>query len=239
MPALLLLYYVYSKDFNPEPKRLVFKGFLFGALSIFVSNLISGPLMRLGLFSNNPSTFLEAVKVSFFGAAIPEESAKLLMLWLLLRKCKEFDERYDGLVYAVSVGLGFACFENLMYVVSAGSDWFYVSAVRALFSVPGHFAFAIAMGYYYSRIRFDGGKKEDRLKVWLYPVLLHGAYDTLAFSMNITPALSGIISIALIYFCFRLFKFTRKRVLDEAAKNRRDNTLYYDPRYDDGEPDEQ
>ena len=98
VPALLLLYYVYSKDFNPEPKRMVFKGFAYGAISVFVSTLISGPLLNFGLYTNDPHTFLEAVKVSFLGAAIPEETAKLLMLWLLLRHSADFDERYDGMV---------------------------------------------------------------------------------------------------------------------------------------------
>lgn len=221
VPGLILLYYVYSRDFNPEPRRLILKGFFYGAISVFVSTLISGPLLNLGLFTNTPSTFLEAVKVSFYGAAIPEETAKLFMLWLLLRHCPEFDERYDGLVYAACVGLGFACVENLMYVLSSGAAWFYVSTTRALFAVPGHFAFAIAMGYYYSRNHFDWRSTTafDRIKVWLVPVLLHGVYDTLAFSSEIAAGWSGLISLALIWFCFRLFKFTRKRILDEAAAN--------------------
>ncbi len=238
-PAIMLLYYVYSKDFNPEPKKMVFKGFLFGGIATFVSTLISGPLLNLGFYTNEPTTFLEAAKISFFGAAIPEELAKLFMLWLLLRKSAEFDERYDGLVYAASIGLGFACLENLMYVLSSGSSWFYVSVSRALFAVPGHFAFAIVMGYYYSRIKFGGGETSDKVKVWLYPVILHGVYDTLAFSSSITPALSGIISLVLIAFCFWLFKATRKRILSEAASARASRPLFFDPRLDDGSPDEQ
>ena len=222
VPGLWLLYYVYNKDFNPEPKRLVYKGFFYGCISVFVSTLISGPLMKLGLFVDHPANLLEALKISFFGAAIPEESAKLLMLWLLLRNMPEFDERYDGMVYAAAVGLGFACLENLMYVISAGAGWFYVSVTRALFAVPGHFAFAIAMGYYYSKNHFGWRNTTDwdRIKVWLIPVLLHGVYDTLAFSSEIAPAYSGIITIALIYFCYRLFKFTRDRILTEAERNK-------------------
>ena len=221
-PALLLLWYVYSKDFNPEPRRMVFKGFLYGCASVFVSTLISGPLLDAGLFVNTPQTLLDAVKVSFFGAAVPEESAKLLMLWLLLRRSPEFDERYDGMVYAAAVGMGFACIENLMYVLSSGADWFYVSTTRALFAVPGHFAFAIVMGYFYSRNHFDGASVRawDRLKVWLLPVLLHGTYDTLAFSAGLSPALSGAITLLLLFFCIRLFKSTRARILRESQKAR-------------------
>ena len=222
VPGILLLYYVYSKDFNPEPKRMIYKGFFYGCLSVLVSTLISGPLLKLGFFVDHPSTFAEALQTSFFGAAIPEESAKLLMLWLLLRHSPEFDERYDGMVYAAAVGLGFACLENLMYVISAGAGWFQVSVTRAIFAVPGHFAFAIVMGYYFSLNHFDSHKTSefDRIKVWLFPVLLHGIYDTLAFTAELSPAYSGLITILLIWFCYRLFKSTRERILREAEKNK-------------------
>lgn len=222
VPGILLLYYVYSKDFNPEPKRMIYKGFFYGCLSVLASTLISGPLLKLGFFVDHPSTFAEALQTSFFGAAIPEESAKLLMLWLLLRHSPEFDERYDGMVYAAAVGLGFACLENLMYVISAGAGWFQVSVTRAIFAVPGHFAFAIVMGYYFSLNHFDSHKTSefDRIKVWLFPVLLHGIYDTLAFTAELSPAYSGLITILLIWFCYRLFKSTRERILREAEKNK-------------------
>lgn len=218
-PALLLLYYVYSKDFRPEPKNLVFKGALYGALAVLVSSAFSTPLLLAGWIPENPATLGQAVRISFLGAAIPEESAKLLMLWLLLRNCREFDERYDGLVYAAAIGLGFAAVENIMYVLSAGAGWFQVSVTRALFAVPGHFAFAIVMGYFYSKNHFEWyhATPWSRAKIWLYPVLLHGTYDTLAFSSGLGNAWSGVLSLALLVFCFFLFRATRKRILDEAA----------------------
>ena len=220
-PALLLLYYVDSKDFTPEPRKLVFKGFFFGALAVCVSSVFTTPMMLAGVLPENPSTLGEALKLAFLGAGIPEESAKLIMLWLLLRNCREFDERYDGLVYAAAVGLGFACVENVMYVLSAGAGWFQVSVTRALMAVPGHFAFAIVMGYFYSKNHFSWTRTStwDRIKVLLYPVLLHGAYDTLAFWASIGDAWSGLISLSLLVFCFFLFRATRKRILEEAAKN--------------------
>ena len=88
-PALILLWYVYHRDTEPEPTRLIFKGFCFGGLAALVSTLISGPLLNMGFYTTDPTTFGEAVRISFFGAAIPEETAKLLMLWLLLRNCPE------------------------------------------------------------------------------------------------------------------------------------------------------
>ncbi len=219
-PALILMWYVYHKDTEPEPTRLIFKGFCYGGLAALASTLISGPLLNMGFYTTEPTTFGEAVRIAFFGAAIPEESAKLLMLWLLLRNCQEFDERYDGIVYATTVGLGFAAFENIIYVISAGAAWVDVAFSRALFAVPGHFAFAVTMGYYYSQYHFRGKEHEGAaIKMWLYPVILHGVYDTLCFFSELNEALSLLITLVLIAFCFWLFKKTRRRILDEAANN--------------------
>ncbi len=223
LPAILLMVYIYSKDSKPEPPKLILKGFLFGGIATFVSTLISGPLQFLGFFTDNPTTFAQCLNVSFFGAAIPEECAKLLMLWLLLRNMKEFDERYDGIVYGASIGLGFASFENLLYVLGSGVDWITVSISRAFLAVPGHLAFAVVMGYYYSLNHFYGKNSMEghgaKWKMLLYPILLHGIYDTIAFATGINVLLSGIAAILLLVFCFFLFKATRKKVLEEASKN--------------------
>ena len=240
-PALILMWYVYHKDIRPEPVRLVVKGFIYGAIATFVSTLISGPLLNLGLYTHEPTGLFDCIKVSFLGAAVPEECAKLLMLWLLLRNCKEFDERYDGIVYAVSVGLGFAALENMMYVVSAGASWFQVSVSRALLAVPGHFAFAVAMGYYYSLNHFYGASAPagTRANIIAVPVLLHGVYDTLAFWSGVSPLFSGLITLALLYFCFKLFRHTRGRIRTEAAENDAIRRILRDADSGEEGPDEQ
>ena len=221
-PALLLLWYVYSKDTNPEPTSLLLKGFCFGGLSALLSTLISEPLLNMGFYTSNPTNIVESFKIAFFGAAIPEETAKLFMLWLLLRHCKEFDESYDGIVYAAAVGLGFAAFENVLYLVGAGADWVDVAVQRALLAIPGHFGFAVAMGYYYSLNHFKGSRapKGTKIKIWLVPVLLHGIYDTLCFMSDVlAPGWSVLITIALIYFCIKMFNVTRRRIQRESEHN--------------------
>ena len=241
LPVVILMYYVYHKDFNPEPKNLVFKGFIYGAIATFVSTLISGPLMRMGFFTLEPQGALQCLKTAFFGAAIPEECAKLLMLWLLLRHCAEFDERYDGIVYAVAVGLGFAALENIQYVIAAGADWFHVSLSRALFAVPGHFAFAVVMGYYYSLNHFygDAAPAGTRVKMILYPVLLHGTYDFIVFLSGLDTAVSGLLTLVFLWFCFRLFKSTRQRILTTAGDEDLRARIMRDSAPEDNLPDEQ
>ena len=133
LPALLLLVYMGWKDRqHPEPTSCLLKGLFFGILSIVVSLSITS------MFGDFGDPILDA----FFNAAIPEEFAKLLMFWLLIRKNKHFDEPIDSIVYAVYVSLGFAAVENILYLVDE-EDFFSTAFSRALFSVPGHFCFAV------------------------------------------------------------------------------------------------
>ena len=214
LPALILIYYTYQQDkLQREPVGNLVKAFFYGGLSVFASLLISVPLMQLGLFSPQIQSFKGAAATAFFGAAIPEESAKLLLLWLFLRKCKDFDERMDGIVYAVCIGMGFAAFENIESLFAAGSDWVTVGLGRSLTAIPGHFGFAVIMGYYYSLNHFDRYRAPGAWwKMWLYPVLGHGAYDWVAMTQEVSPELSGAIAIAILLFCFWLLKWGREHM---------------------------
>lgn len=212
LPALILLYYVYQQDkLQREPVKNLVKAFFYGGVSVFASLLISVPLMNLGFFPQEINTFWGAFCCAFFGAAIPEETAKLLLLWLFLRKCKDFDERMDGIVYAACVGLGFAAFENIEYLFASGTEWVTVGISRSLTAIPAHFGFAVVMGYYFSLWYFDRYRAPGAgLKMWLLPVLGHGIYDWIAMSQQVNPELSGAIAIAILLLCFWLIKWSRK-----------------------------
>ena len=212
LPALILLYYTYQQDkMQREPVKMIVKGFFWGCLSVFCSFFISVPSMHLGLFSEGFNSFWGAFRTAFFGAAIPEETAKLFCLWMFLRKNPYFDERMDGIVYAVCVGMGFAAFENIEYLFAAGTDWVTTGIGRSLTAIPGHFGFAVLMGYYFSLNHFDKYRAPMAgLKMWLYPVLAHGLYDTVAMMASVTPQLSGAITIAILLFCFQMVKWARQ-----------------------------
>lgn len=214
LPALILLYYVYQQDkLQREPVKNLVKAFFYGWASVLASLLISRPSMSLGLFPAEIHSYWDAFRTAFFGAAIPEETAKLVLLFLFLRKCKDFDERMDGIVYAACIGLGFASFENIEYLFAAGTDWITVGLGRSITAIPGHFGFAVVMGYYFSLHYFDGYRAPGAgLKMWLYPVLLHGAYDWIAMSQAVTPELGGIIGMAILLLCFWLMKTARKHM---------------------------
>ncbi len=214
LPALILIYYTYQQDkLQREPVGNLVKAFFYGGLSVFASFLISVPFMNMGLFPREIHTLSDAARTAFFGAAIPEETAKLVLLWLFLRKCRDFDERMDGIVYAVCIGMGFAAFENIEYLFASGSDWVTVGLGRSLTAIPGHFGFAVIMGYYFSLYYFDRYRAPGAgLKMWLFPVVGHGLYDWVAMSQEVAPELSGAIAIAILLFCFWLLKWARNHM---------------------------
>ena len=123
-----------------------------------------------------------------------------------------FDEHFDGIVYAVCVGLGFAGIENVLYVFSQ-ENWVSTAIVRSLLAVPGHYAFAILMGYYYSIYHFVDHSPKIAACVLLVPVFAHGVYDALAMSGLVNPVIGGISFLVLIYFCVKMHKVAKTKVL--------------------------
>ena len=213
LPAVVLMIVVLIRDKeHPEPAGWLFRGIFLGVLSAFLSGLISFPLLFSGLVPSSYSNSLEAMWHSFGVAAIPEETAKLLMLWLLLRKNPHFDEYLDGIVYAVCIGLGFAAFENVGYLMDAGEDWLQTAILRGLLAVPAHFFFAVLMGYYYSLVHFGHNPKRNMLMMWAVPVLAHGIYDAIAMSQEVSEGLEVLFGIVILLFCNELRKLCSRHI---------------------------
>jgi RsiW-degrading membrane proteinase PrsW (M82 family) len=201
-PVAVLIWYLYRKDkANPEPPLNLVLAFAAGVLSVFLSLAVTTPMSLMGIdFSQSESMIGQSLEALLM-AALPEEMAKLLMFLVVLHFMKNFDEYFDGAVYCGIVGLGFAGFENIMYIAGA-EDIIGMSIGRALMSIPAHFSFGIAMGYFFARSWFD------RNKNWLYyllviavPVFNHWVYDALLMCAGVAP--EGIdILLMLVFFAF-------------------------------------
>ena len=224
LPVVILVYYIYHKDKkSPEPTGQLVKAFLWGILSVPLSLCISIPLGLIGVYPTEATSILGSVSAAFFGAAIPEETAKFIMLWLLLRKNPYFDEKMDGIVYAVCVSLGFAALENIMYLFSNEETYLSVGIARAIFAVPGHFCFGILMGYYYSLAKFyPKTPKKNKALILVAPIIVHGLYDSILFIINVTPAISGVLLIVFLIFCHKMWKYGSKSIADHLC---RDNSI--------------
>lgn len=221
LPVAFLLTYIWKQDIQKEPTSWLAKAVLWGvAICLPVAMLEVG--IEAVLFGSDgaPSNLFDTTVVAFIVAAIPEESAKLLALWLVLRKNPYFDEHFDGIVYAVCVGLGFAAIENVFYVVGEEENWVGVAIARAFLAVPGHYAFAVLMGYYYSLYHFVDCSPRTAACILLVPVLAHGIYDAIALGGIVNPYIGSISTIVLVYFCVKMHKFAKAKIVAQIERDK-------------------
>lgn len=221
LPIAVLAYYIYYMDRkSPEPVNELLKAFLYGVGAVPLSLCMSIPLGWMGVYPSEATNVSGCISEAFFGAAIPEEIAKLFMLWMVLRRNRYFDENVDGIVYAVCVSLGFAALENVMYLFSNEETFLSVGITRAIFAVPGHFCFGILMGYYYSLAKFcPKNSLKNKVLVLVAPILVHGLYDSILFIINVTPAISGILLIVFLVFCHKMWKYGSKKIKEHLDRD--------------------
>lgn len=215
LPALVLVGFIIFKDKNnPEPKKKLLIAFGLGMISGPASLLLIDLFRVMGLFSDNPTTFVGVVIQAFFQAAVPEEIMKFLALWIVVKTTKEFDEYFDGIVYAVCVGMGFAALENVLYLVGAGDAWVRLGIQRALLSVPGHYADAVLMGIFFSLAYFGTENvRQNQIYTLLYPILAHGLYDTVCSTGDTIPSwLAILIDVAALAAFIYLQRYLSKRL---------------------------
>ena len=113
-------------------------------------------------------------------AAWTEETFKFAALLILFWQNVQFNEKFDGIVYACFVSLGFAGVENILYVFDGGVG---VGWLRAFTAVPAHALFGVLMGYQFGLARFYPKERYRRLILaLLIPFVLHGIYDFILMS---------------------------------------------------------
>lgn len=187
LPVALLLVYIYVQDkYEKEPLGLLLLAFFGGMIAIPMD---LGLVALINSIHYSSSLFYSA----FVEAGFCEELCKFIILFLFFWWNKNFNEHMDGIVYAVFVGLGFACVENVLYVFQGGIG---TGIVRALLSVPGHFLFAVIMGYFLSLAKFEKGQRFGYLLLSLFiPALAHGLFD---WSLMIAQDISTLVALIIL-----------------------------------------
>lgn len=173
-PGIAIGIYIYLKDKHErEPLSLLFISFLYGVLSTAITLFISLPLDYL--VTINEQDAVEQFGNAFFKVALVEEFSKFIFIRFILYNNKNFNEPFDGIVYACMVGMGFATLENILYVFQYGAP---TGFVRMFTAVPAHACFAVLMGYYLGKAKFTHRKEiYYSFIALLVASSFHGAYD--------------------------------------------------------------
>jgi protease PrsW len=194
-PPLLLLWLFVIADSRPEPARVVLGAVFFGALSTMLAIVVELALQKLIPLPHNP--WLKSYQDALLFAAVPEEAIKVSIIALLALRARDFDEPMDGVVYGAAVGLGFAAFENVLYLIGGGEHWQSIAVVRGVLSVPFHGAVGVIAGAYIARARFahalgahghsSGHRRRMFIAAFLVPTILHALFDGALFSLKNAP----------------------------------------------------
>lgn len=165
-PALALFSFFYLRNqMATEPRTTLFHTFIYGAILTF-------PILFLQFVVNEEKIFSSVLMQDVLFSGVVEEFFKWFILLIAIYHHIEFDDPYDGVLYGVSISLGFATVENILYILSFGLD---TAFMRALMPVSSHALFGVVMGYYLGRAKFTGRNSSIRYQAvsLALPMLLH------------------------------------------------------------------
>ena len=200
LPSILILIYIIRSDKFPEPISAIIKVFLLGIAICYPASYFNQILIfQQQSFISYDNSFL---------AGLTEETLKFLVLYFYVMKQGFFDEPMDGIVYGVTVSLGFATLENFEYVINyehLGS--YYVATVRAMTAIPLHAMCGVIMGFYFGIANFHN-VGNNLAKALFIPMVSHASYNLIAgYNMFLT-----LIFIAIIFLYARKLHATFKHL---------------------------
>jgi len=195
-PVVFWICYFYYKDrFQPEPIRNLGITYLLGFIAAFACFHFYRLLPLIGL-PEDPSALMEIRGIRFLAyslgvTGVVEEFFKFLPFLFIILKFKEFDEKIDGIIYASTIALGFASFENIGYLkYLEGFQLF----GRAFASPLTHTIFSSIWGYTVGTAQI---KKKSIWKSSLIGIviaaLVHGIFNFLTISSVLRVAGALII----------------------------------------------
>ena len=195
--AILWLQYFDLKDsLRKEPRRMLLFGFFLGGVAAALSTGLYDMLAQFGF--TGPGDGPLGQLAYFIGVVGPiEEGAKFAVAWAVLFRTRWFDEPIDGLVYAATVAIGFASFENALYATQV--NW-PTQLARATTTPLTHSVFSALWGFG-SGYALLVEKRPVRRALWLALPLVaasiaHGAYDAAVVTLG-RPWLASLLVLAM------------------------------------------
>jgi len=155
VPAGLWLAFFYRLDRQePEPVEMVFNIFIIGML---LTAALYQPVLQ-GVFEIDrwlydhwwSQLFGGILVVGFFEQFLVYATVRYGIFYR-----PEFDERMDGIIYAIAAGLGFATVLNFIYVIKRGGVDLDIGSMRMVVNALAHASFAGVLGYFIGQTRFE------------------------------------------------------------------------------------
>jgi len=186
---------VYPRRFGLEgtPFHLIFWALALGVMALVVAmflEIVGIPILfgAEDALIRGEHTLFVVLMVGMVVLLSPvEEFCKYLMFRMSLTNRRQFWGVHRGAIVGAAVGLGFACVENLGYMLTSGmldpDSAVYSAAYRSIIGFPIHALLGMLMGGLLGKWKAGGGT-DTRLAVraFLLPAGVHVAYNVVAIS---------------------------------------------------------
>ncbi|MBS1622232.1 MAG: PrsW family intramembrane metalloprotease [Bacteroidetes bacterium] len=184
-PGLAICLFIFYRDlYNKEPILNLIISFILGCLAILPAMGFETSFHKV-----SDGTITGAAIFAYAIVGFSEELSKFLGLRLYSYNQKEFNEPLDGIIYSVMVSMGFATVENIMYAIKFQD--MNVVLIRMVLTVPAHATFAIIMGYFVGKAKFNSKASLGLLLTGLLgAIFFHGTFDFFLF-LNEIPTVSA------------------------------------------------
>jgi RsiW-degrading membrane proteinase PrsW (M82 family) len=180
-PGVAFAMYIYYRDkHEKEPVRLLLRAFLIGFAAVVPAALIEAALRDAWRLSSQ--NIFHLFIDNFIVIGFTEEVVKFFILWFVAYNRKEFNEPYDGIIFAVMIGMGMATAENIVVVLGSGLQ---TALMRLLTTMPAHAMFAVILGYFIGLSKFRRHSGRTIMLGVGMATLFHGSYDFFLSIKNI------------------------------------------------------
>ena len=232
IPGLVLLVYFNARQDYHLSAEIVWNTVLLGAAVSILAVALELPAdVAIDLIEDR---YRHAVIRAFLGTSLPEELVKFAVVFFIALRHEDYGRPVDALVLSVAAALGFASFENLLYLIQS-DDWSRTASARAMTAVPSHVVNAMLMGYFLGRAHLAPERAIlFRGLALAAPVVNHGLYDLPLFlidafsrsqaldagrlSLSLILAFAAIIAVGSLAALFCWYDLLRRDSRDAVAR---------------------
>lgn len=197
-PCLFWLwFYRYNDREEPEPKKLLFILLLLGASTALVAAALEETVLSL-VFPRQTQLFLTLLTdtsitqgifmgISLFFAGVVEETLKLVVVREYVYSKLDFNQIADGIIYGVTVAIGFSFIENMLYLIrfflTMPPSLVLANAfIRGFITTPLHFTATGIAGYALGKKKFSINHSKKSLVFFLgIAIVGHGIFNLFTF----------------------------------------------------------
>jgi len=216
LPSLIWLYFLLKEDAtHPEPKTLIALAFVAGMVGV----ALALPAEQYAKFLLDDKILSITISWSLIEEILKYAMAAIFILWR-----NAVDETPDYVIYMITVALGFAAVENMLFLLSPLLDGdlasgFFTGNLRFIGSTLLHVVASAAIGFSlaFSTKYHPVGRTAAAALGLILAVALHTAFNTLIMNQGTSTALAAfflIWMVAVIFFAaFEVLKYFQYRNL--------------------------